>query len=216
MNFEPGVGDDLLWWSSEKSENGEAMINLIGRGNPEASAHLLIDLQFNVPIKKFGRSHGGTFLQDVESGAVLLAHRGIVTRGKSRVPKDLLFGEASIKTTSVVTEKGEIDLLLVASLDSENLLEDLSSFAREMRRAAETVMGGAGHSKKPAVKAGAELDARLGAYFEEFSGKRRISRRQAVIFEVRHGSVVKELKNPLRLVSGERFFDVDACLTGCQ
>ena len=197
VNFERGAEDGLLWWSSERSGSREAIINLIGRGHPDQSGYLLIDLQFNVPIKKFGRSHGGAFVEHVESGAILLAHRGIVTRGKSRVPKDQLFQEANAHTTRVVTKAGEIDLFLVASLDSENLLEDIATFSQEMRRAAAAVMDGGVQSTRGKVASGAEIDSKLKDYFDEFSGKRRIPGRRAAIVAVRHGHVVSELKKVL-------------------
>lgn len=56
----------------------------------------MIDLQFNVPIKVFDRRHGGAFVEDIASGAIVLAHRGIVTRSNARVSKALLRREMAM------------------------------------------------------------------------------------------------------------------------
>jgi len=205
VHFGSKRGQDVPWWSSELSQNGDAYVNLIGRGDPESNAFLMIDLQFNVPIKEFGRRHGGAFVQDIESGAAVLAHRGIVTRGMSRVRKDALLQEAAATTTLVETSQGATPLLLVASLDSPQLVEEITDFAEEIRRAADAVMtqeaAEAEIESKPGVRALSQLiDGRLGDYFDEFCGKRKLPCREAVIVEVRHGRVVQHLRAQLEEV----------------
>lgn len=202
VHFGNKRGQDVHWWSSELSSNGDAYVNLIGRGDPESNAFLMIDLQFNVPIKKFGRRHGGAFVQDIESRAIVLAHRGIVTRGMSRVRKEALFQEAAAATTWVETSQGATQLFLVSSLDSPQLVEDITGFAEEIRRAADAVITQESTQEVLQTKAGARtppqsIDIRLGEYFDEFCGKRKLPRREAVIVEVRHGRVVQQLRSQL-------------------
>lgn len=200
VHFAEREGDNVLWWAAHTSEDGEASINLIGRGDPAGSDYLLIDLQFNVPIRNFRRSHGGAFVRDVESGAIYLAHRGIVTRGNSRVKKDLLLAETSATTTRVHGSKGLVQLFLVAAVDSDSLLGDISTFAQEIRRAAASVMDGnaAGETSRTILSTEKELDDTLGEYFEEFSGKRRLPARQEAVVLVRHGGVVHQLANEVK------------------
>lgn len=200
VHFGSKRGQDVHWWSSELSANGDAYVNLIGRGDPESSAFLMIDLQFNVPIKQFARRHGGAFVEDVQSGAIVLAHRGIVTRGMSRVRKEALFEETTAATTMVETTQGAKPLFLVASLDSPQLVEDITGFAAEIRRAVDVVVTQASTEAVKSAKAGARaqrqsIDGRLGDYFDEFCGKHKLPRRAAVIVEVRHGRVVKQLRS---------------------
>ncbi|MDT8840012.1 hypothetical protein ParKJ_21520 [Paraburkholderia fungorum] len=200
VNFESKNGSAVLWWSSKPSDDGEAIINLIGTGDPDSSRLLLIDLQFNVPIRRFARRHGGAFVRELESGAVLLAHRGIVTRGKSRVPRESLLAETSATTSGVTSSAGLLELFLVASLDSSTLLHDIANFSQEIRRAAEVVMDGgeSAVSDKPPYSNRAAFDTGLGEYFDEFSGRRTLPSRDAVIVLVRHGSVVRQLSEALK------------------
>lgn len=203
VHFGSKRGQDVHWWSSEISANGDAYVNLIGKGDPESNAFLMIDLQFNVPIKQFARRHGGAFVEDIESGAIVLAHRGIVTRGMSRVRKEALFQETAAPTTMVETSQGTTPLFLVASLDSAQLVEDITGFAAEIRRAADAVMMQESTEAVTSAQAGARtqpqsIDGLLGDYFDEFCGKRKLPRREAVIVEVRHGRVVQHLRSQLK------------------
>lgn len=199
VHFANEHGQDVPWWSSELSQNGEAYVNLIGRADPQSKAFLMIDLQFNVPVKTFGRRHGGAFVQDIESGAIVLAHRGIVTRGMARVRKQALLQETSATTTMIETSQGGKPLLLVASLDSHQLVEEITDFAEEIRRAADAVVKEQEVAVLGAAKSGARtppnsIDRRLKSYFDEFVGKRKLPRRDEVVVEVRHGRVVKQLR----------------------
>lgn len=202
VHFGRKRGHDVHWWSSEVSANGNAYVNLIGKGDPESNEFLMIDLQFNVPIEKFGRAHGGAFVEDIASGAIVLAHRGIVTRGKSRVEKKALFLETTATATMVETSAGAKPLFLVASMDSPRLVNDITSFATEIRRAADAVVRQAATEGVPSAQlatraASSSIDHRLEAYFKEFCGKRKLPRREAVVVEVWHGRVVDQLKSQL-------------------
>lgn len=200
VHFAESKGDNVLWWAGHSSSDGEASINLVGRGDPRGSDYLLIDLQFNVPIRSSRRSHGGAFVRDVESGIIYLAHRGIVTRGKSRVKKDLLLAETSATTTQVHGSKGLIELFLVAAVESDSLLDDISTFAQEIRRAAAVVTDEdvTGDAKETTVSNENDLDDTLGEYFEEFSGSRRLPAREEAVVLVRHGGVVHQLADAVK------------------
>ncbi|MEN5365637.1 hypothetical protein ABE571_04465 [Stenotrophomonas sp. TWI273] len=149
-------------------------------------------------------------MQDLESGAIVPAHRGIVTRGMARVRKEALSRETNATTTMIETSQGRKSLLLVASLDSPQLVGDVTGFAEEIRRAADAVVREQPVDRSGGVNAGAlssadSMDRRLKEYFAEFSGKRELPRRDDVVVEVRHGRVVQQLRahfedngNPLK------------------
>jgi len=118
VRFSRKVGVATSWWYTGSSDNKQSEYNLFGRGNPEESKMLLIDLQFNIPVVTFSRKQGGVFLRDVGSGKTLLGHRGIVTRGKSRVPRELLLQEANVTQRTIASDKSpnEVDVFLVPLL----------------------------------------------------------------------------------------------------
>lgn len=210
VRFSRKGGADISWWYTGSSDDKQSEYNLFGRGNPEESKLLLIDLQFNIPIVTFNRKHGGVFLRDVSSGKTLLGHRGIVTRGKSRVPRELLLQEANVTQRTIESDKSpnEVDVFLVASIDDANLGSQISDFAIEIRRAAYLVMGDnkvdstskskSGKSHPPAKES--PLDSALNGYYDEFIGETIIRRAAQVTMNCRHGSVVKELRNELKSV----------------
>lgn len=65
VRFSSKAGVDATWWYSGFSKNRDSKYNLFGRGNPGDSTALLIDLQFNFPVKTFNRKLGGVFVRDV-------------------------------------------------------------------------------------------------------------------------------------------------------
>lgn len=203
IQFERRSGSDVRWWSSRLSENHAAMINLVGMGDPESESYLLIDLQFNIPLKHFGRKHGGAFVEELSTGRKFLAHRGIVSRGKARVKREDLLAETTHEMVQVATSSGQTDLLIVAPLDSTTLFDDIARFGHEIRRAAKVAMGeeapasaptpGALSSRKFSV-----IDQNIRGYFDEFEGVKQSPARRASKVFVQHGSVVRQLADALQ------------------
>jgi len=208
VRFSRKSGADTSWWYTGSSDDKQSEYNLFGRGNPEESKILLIDLQFNIPVVTFNRKQGGVFLRDIGSGKTLLGHRGIVTRGKSRVPRELLLQEANITTRTIASDKkpNVVEVFLVAPIDDADLGSQVSEFAIEIRRAAYLVMGDdksdssskskTGKTGSPAKKS--PLDAALNGYYDEFIGKAVLRRAAQVTMNCRHGAVVKALREELK------------------
>ncbi|MFM0182675.1 hypothetical protein PQR52_29665 [Paraburkholderia aspalathi] len=201
VRFAAGDGADVAWWFSGLAPRSGDQINLVGRGDYSSEDALLIDLQFNFDKDEFNRTKGGAFVVD-DTGRAFLAHRGIVTRGTSRVPKGLLLQEADVsqvRATSSVKPYA-VDLLIVAPLDTPDLLDVISAFAAEMRRAAGEVMGNdyvrrPRGMKGPIPKNGqSPFDVALSDYFDEFTGKALAKRKRSVEMEWKHGRVVKALR----------------------
>lgn len=213
VRFADKSGTNSCWWYTGFSDDNQSVYNLFGRGNPNDSKLLLIDLQFNFPIKSFSRKQGGVFVRDVSSGKMLLGHRGIVTRGKSRVPRELLLQEADLTPLTIASEKSlnGIEILLVAPIDDANMGKKISDFAIEVRRAAYLVMSDnqndttskpkIGKPFSPAKKS--PLDVALSGYYDEFVGKTIIRRAAQVTMNCRHGSVVKTLREKLKEIGAQ-------------
>jgi len=205
VRFAGRRGKETEWWYSGISRNKKAVHNLFGRGDPESNVMLNIDLQFNLPLKDFHRRQGGVFVQDIATGKTLLAHRGIVTRGKSRVPRELLLQEANLSPVPVVSDKlpNQVNVLLVAAIDDKSLSKHIFDFSKEVRRAAYLVMdpdqspSSSNRKKSKRYSAKSPLDAALSDYFDEFTGKTVVRRSAQVIMNCRHGSVVKALRDSL-------------------
>jgi hypothetical protein len=218
VRFAGKSGVETYWWYTGISNDKQSEYNLFGRGNPNDSKLLLIDLQFNFPVVIFNRKLGGVFVRDIGRGKTLLGHRGIVTRGKSRVPRELLLQEANITPLTITSDKSpnEVDVLLVAPIDDSDLGKQISEFAIEVRRAAYLVMGDtpSDTTSKSKTKTGkalppakSPLDVALNGYYDEFIGKTIISRAAQVTMNCRHGTVVKALRDELKS-RGEQFKSV--------
>lgn len=202
--------EDTSWWYSGLSPDKRSAYNLFGRGNPKESKTLLIDLQFNIPVATFNRKQGGAFVRDLVNGKILLAHRGIVTRGKSRVPRKLLLQEANVELLTIASDKSpnKVDIFLVAPIDDADLGNQIGEFANEIRRAANLVMSDHKINSAPNAKIRKyrstakrpSLDSLIAGCFDEFIGKTVIHRSAQVTMNCRHDSVVKELRNQLESV----------------
>jgi hypothetical protein len=211
VRFKSSRGANVPWAFSGFDKRTGNPLFFCGRGDPNSNETLNIDLQFNFPKKKFDRRFGGAFVRDTESGLVLLAHRGIVTRGKSRVPKDLLMRETTERPRPVSLPEGgkELQLLIAGPiLPRGNVMSLISKFAFEIRRAAIEVMdhqtsrakgsrtgkGTRGPARKPGPS---KLDAALTKYFAEFEGETKVSVHKTVVRNCRHGAVVGALRAAL-------------------
>jgi hypothetical protein len=202
VRFASLTGGDVSWYFSKKSDDGNVHYNLFGRGDPNSNATLLIDLQFNLPLSKFSRTHGGAFVRSTINRQVLLAHRGIVTRLKSRVPKELLFQKVNVTPEQVSSDvsPGVATVLLVAPIDKPGLGTEIREFSVEIRQAATDVMLmdrtllTAPGKKASDENSGSRLNATLSAYFDEFVGSTTSLRKRTLITRVwRHGAIVGEL-----------------------
>lgn len=211
-----------LWWRPGSGlKRKDIASNFFGHGKFGESTTLNIDLQFNFPAKKFNRTTGGVIVFHRQTGEYLLGHRGIVTRGKSRMPKNLLFAEVDLSPTSISIDSGRaiVDVLLVSPLDDRNLISNIEDFCLEMRRSANSVAAHLSASSKP--NAGDHFDhsgassasSKLTDYFDEFQGRTQLRSRGTIIADWEHGRIVKELKNAIgaeRTIYKSKFIDLIA------
>jgi hypothetical protein len=200
--FSKSRGTDTLWWAGWNSKAGN-LINLFGHGTPgEARSTLTIDVQFNLPSRKFNRRLGGAFLRELSSGKVVLAHRGIVTLGHGRFRRDRLFDAMGPVVFEAETSAGPKEFLLIAELESKSLLGELSSFAAHLRAVLQELIVTDWDSdertgSEQSVK-GSERDfGKLRNYLAEFAGKRRSHKPKRVEPDCHHGLVVGALQKLL-------------------
>ncbi|MBI4949855.1 MAG: hypothetical protein HY955_06890 [Deltaproteobacteria bacterium] len=189
VRFLSTVGDNVFWWDRSLSDDKKA-VNLFGHGAPGDNAMLNIDVQFNVPVVKFSRMSGGAFLREIKTGKIILAHRGIVTRGLGHIKKSALFFEMIATLRGADTSRGTQEFLLIGELDSPTLIDDIDTFSTELRRTVSTL-----RNKKQ--KRQPTLPKALSDYLDEFSGKRVIQGRLKIIADCYHGKVVRVLRDEL-------------------
>lgn len=203
VQFERQSGNEVRWWSSHPSEDKSTIINLVGSGDPDGKDYLEIDLQFCIAVENFDRRHGGAFVEEFSTRRVFLAHRGIVTRGNSRVKREDLLAETTHEMVPVATSSGQTDLLIVAPLDSKTLFDDIARFGHEIRRAAKVAMGEEAPASEPAPgtlssRKFSVIDQSIRDYFDEFEGVRKSPARRASKVFVQHGSIVRQLADALQ------------------
>lgn len=201
--FSSNKGNSVLWWTAWTGKNGN-LINLWGHGNPEKiNSTLTIDVQFNLPGKVFNRSSGGAFLREVSSGVIILAHRGIVTLGYGRFPRDRLFEAMGTSVFEANTRSGSKEFLLIGELESKTLPHEIDIFSANLREviqslntesAGPTTMTAAG----VAVNANKSIFSALRNYLKEFAGKRRAFRPKKIQSDCHHGIVGLALEKMLK------------------
>lgn len=191
---------DSLWFANwESVRTTGKMVNLFGRGDPHEDRQLTIDVQFNYNVDKFSRQLGGVFLKDVDSGEIIVAHRGIITK-KSKIPLDVVFEVMAAEVIAGENSDGYRDYLFITQLDSTNLISEIGEFSKNLRKSFQdldlTLIDGSNIGKSLATP-----DSRfknlndLRPYFKEFSGKRRAFTPKKVFPECNHGKIVNALEH---------------------
>lgn len=204
VQFQDKKGQDALWWYHFVPKHQRNGINLFGIDDSDGKSTLKISFQFNHAYDGVDRSLGGVFLRDVDSGQIVLAHRGIMTRGKSRVKKMALLNEFSGRLLEVEDAGRVATVIWIAPVDSPSLVADLQKFGRDARAACDRILAKA-TSTRNGSENGKSLAKRFGlpkpplkAYFHEFFGKSNRKAQKATVAACYHGEIVKELASKLK------------------
>ncbi len=197
VRFLSDTGDDVFFSNTCLFKDKRTAGSLFGHGKPGSNAPLNMDIQFNFPVAHFSRACGGAFLQHSPANNVVLAHRGIVTRGHGRIPKADLFLEIFATVLEAETSNGTGKFLFVGELESPTLIKEIDEFSSEVRRAVKVVKvsaknTGDEHETPPGTSV---TLGRLRQYFDEFSGARQIKGRGKSIADCYHGSVVRAIRD---------------------
>ena len=189
--------DNSLWWHGDHLDDRGLWLNLFGRGDYPAGDMLNIDLQFNFSSDAANRRTGGAFVFDRESSNVVLAHRGLVTRGKSRVPKARLMAEADVLVETVACPDNKVrELMLVGPIGSAGFEALVADFTTRVRTAADRVASKVSAGKANEKGGGGVYD-RLTEFFDEFMGSATIPARGSRQAVWKHGAIVSALRHEL-------------------
>jgi hypothetical protein len=208
---EPGTAS---WAFCGEGRDGK-LLTLVGQTPEDANWQLMIDLQCNFRADKFTRSTGGAFLRD-DDGNVLLAHRGILTRGQRLKTEEVV---QRLPQTWWVHAKGprgkSRSFIAIARLDSPSLFEELCAKAKKLRqylavdidpelkagREAGKAGGQKGASGKGATKP-ASLEIVLKGYKRDFESTWTIPAKLPSTATRGHGRIVNALQDQLRGLGG--------------
>jgi hypothetical protein len=202
VRFISDQGDDVFWWAGRASDNGENWLNVFGHGDPgNKNAMLNIDVQINIPIKKFSRRLGGAFLSHIATDTTVVAHRGIVTLGHGRVEKSKLFAEMFSTLREASGSDHPHEFMVIGDMDSPTIVNDIETFSVELRRTVQAMRAADASNKQVEPGSGihpsvgmVNFDA-LGDYFDEFGGERKVGARKNTIADCYHGTVVRALRD---------------------
>jgi hypothetical protein len=209
-----GAGKKPYWIYCDRSSNGN-LLTLVGRTPQDPRWQLQIDLQCNFRANKFSRDMGGAFLRD-ELGNVLLAHRGILTRGQRIDKEEVVRLLPKRWWVAAKDEHGRVARFIsIARLDSDALFADLCTKAEKIREKFSNPVAPNGQTK-PAGKAPGPggkngmsriggkaaaknpLDIHLDGYKREFDRTWTIPAKGPRTAKRRHGLVVNALSELLQ------------------
>lgn len=197
VRFLSDTGDDVFFSNTSLFKDKRTAGSLFGHGEPGSNTPLNMDIQFNFPLANFSRAYGGAFLRHSPTNSVILAHRGIVTRGHGRISRTELFLEIVATVIETETSNGTRGFLFVGELESSSLIRDIDEFSSEVRRAVKVVKAKSNtRAEERGIPEGASVAlGRLRQYFDEPSGERQIKGRGKSIADCYHGSVVRAVRD---------------------
>jgi hypothetical protein len=210
--FERETGTGVHAWSPGRGK--DKYVNLMLTGEAGASKWMQIEVQLNFPFKDYNRRMSGAFVRDA-SGAVFIAHRGKLTKGRAGLPKEKVFREFASRVIEAQDESLISRLILIGGLDDKDLPRRLWTFAEEAREVA-TRIGAELHERadadpaknqgkstakklaeaKRAAPAASTLQQllKLRSYFDEYSGESSYTGHGGGVRTVQHGDIVRALE----------------------
>jgi len=201
VRFLSDTGNDVFFSRTCLFKDKRTAGSLFGHGDAGTNASLNMDIQFNFPAARFSRAWGGAFLRHSPTNSVVLAHRGIVTRGHGRVPKADLFREMSATVRKAETSSGTREFFLLGELESPALISEIDGFSREVRQAVKAIseksVGNTGDKHETLRRTSATVSGALRQYLDEPSGERQLKGRRKSIADCYHGTVVRAIRDAL-------------------
>lgn len=209
VHFEEDHGQRVRGWSP-RDHDPTKYVNQLLFGAPNNTDWLEMAVQLNFPKETYSRSSAGAFVRDT-SGAIFLAHRGKLTKGKAGLQKSLVLSQFS--TCVEVQDGNQMNrVILIAGLEQPDMIDKLFAFAREAREVATRIAGGgidesedeestskvAGEAQENDTVAEDDPMMGLSKYFDEFSGE--IKTKPPVFTGTRvveHGAIVAALAKAL-------------------
>lgn len=209
--FEEGRGQMIRGWSPLDYDPAKHVNHLLF-GAPGEVGWLEMAVQLNFPKESYVRSYAGAFVRDA-SGAIFLAHRGKLTKGKAGLRKDLVLSQFS--TCIDARDGNQVSrVILIARLEQQDMIDKLFAFAQEARDVATRIAAGgvveSGSEEKGSSATGfdtmqgkdtsadRDLMQGLSKYFDEFSGETNVTPSDFIGTRVvEHGAIVAALAKAL-------------------
>lgn len=175
-----------FWYSLQPWEN--RYWNLFGLDRPdEVSGSLSILVEVNPPMGGIDRRMAGAYAVD-EEGALYLLHRGKIGGGKKGIGKDS-FLRANPKSLIEVQDGDRVSpMFVVANIAHSTLPFAVATFLGQVHDFK--------HDGESPTGAGSDLVDT--DFSPEFEGHKLIPSREEVLAKVRHGTVVRRLREVLR------------------
>ncbi len=124
--------EQRLWLMTGKEENRHW--NAFGTDEPAPGRNVTITCEINIPLSGINKQIGGAFASDNES-QIWLIHRGIIGGGRKGIGPELVRNYYKGPWEEIDNLNGTISKALpIGNLNSNNFLDDLANFIREIDR----------------------------------------------------------------------------------
>ncbi|MNO43869.1 hypothetical protein D3C76_340990 [compost metagenome] len=206
--FERDRGQRVRGWSPINHDPTKHVNHLLF-GAPGESDWLEMAVQLNFPKATYKRSYAGAFVRD-DTGAIFVAHRGKLTKGKAGLQKSKVLSQFSTCVEAVDGNQTS-QVILIAGLDDPHIIDKLFAFAQEAREVATRIADAeaegnsenepddiTGIPRGKSAPVNSDPMMALSAYFDEFSGETNVSpRATSGTRVVEHGAIVAALAKAL-------------------
>lgn len=184
-----------FWYSYRIFDEDEVAIpkhwNGFGLGKREDGNQIIV-VEINPPIKGLSKQVQGLFAKSEHTGSYYLLHRGKIGGGKKGIGKREFEAWYRGPWVDVYSTDGFVnEVILVAELESEDIIEQIRHFVEEVyqfKKEADTGSPG----RRP------QADDRNLKFDPEFYGKKNVLRASSFKYETFHGLVVNALEKRLR------------------
>ncbi|MEZ4959206.1 MAG: hypothetical protein R2830_05260 [Saprospiraceae bacterium] len=164
-----------IWFCGFEAEN--RYWNGFGRGEPIDGLNANITCEINFPFEGINRRIAGAFAQD-DFGNIFILHRGKIGGGRRGIGKSLFQEQYRGKFEDAVDGDRITEFALIGDIESDNLIQQIASFVREVHRIKEDEI---------------DFDTSTFSFSEEFFGRKTISGRESTIANCNHGIIVNRL-----------------------
>ena len=203
VNEKTFYSEDLEIWLCPKTATdsyGEEnrFWNAFGTIKPKDDKSLNIVCEINFPLADINRRIAGAFAED-ETGKTVIIHRGKIGGGRKGIGKSLFFENFRGEFITVIDGDKNTEVALVADLNSEDMIYQISDFVTEVGRIKELnpneITNSDAHSYNP-----------------EFQGIKQIPPREQIEARCNHGWIVSALAEQLqsqgKTIGNNKFIDL--------
>lgn len=216
-SFEGRVYHDTGFWFSTKVLSKEDVDiprywNGFGLGKREGG-HQIIIVEINPPLEGSTKQVSGLFAKDQLTGTYFLLHRGRIGGGRKGIGKNAFQSWYRGVWVQVYDQDAtRDDVILVATLGSKGLLDQIRCFVQEVAKFKSEVTSGS-------LRRAPREDVAGLTFAPEFHGKKSGKRKSRFEYESYHGLVVNALEEKLReegIVANGKVFNTQSVDLGIR